>query len=163
MTIFGKSLSQYVSFCKLFLVLILIVGAARLAASLAGTPVSTARWLSITVVAWIGVVYYAIRVPSTGFGSYKELLPICVLQSITTQIIVVPSIILAIVTGVDNIYSVPENFFGRDGKTWLHVAGHLVLGTTVAPLISWLVGCVILFVTKKLATRSEDGRAAARA
>ena len=159
MTIFGKRLSEYVAFCKPFLALILVVGIARLALSLGGVPPSIGRWLSITAVAWIGVLYYAIRVHTSGFGSYKQLLPICVLQAVVTQIVVVPSIILAIVTGKDNIFSIPENYFGQDGKTWLHVAGHLVIGTTLAPLISWLIGCVIMFATKKLAVTRSAARA----
>jgi hypothetical protein len=58
---------------------------------------------------------------------------------------------------------VPEYSFGSDGKSWLHVAAHLVLGTTIGPLISWLVGCVIMFAAKKLATGDKDTKAAARA
>ena len=112
MTIFGKPLSEYISFAKPFLGLILVVGIVRLALSLGGVPDSAAKWLSITAVAWIGVVYFAIRVHTTGFGTYKHLLPICVLQGITTQVVIVPAIILAIFTGQDNIYSVPEVFFG---------------------------------------------------
>jgi len=161
MTIFGKSPSDYVSFCKLFLVLIFVAGVTRLALSLGGVPNSAAKWLSMTAIAWIGVVYYAIRVHTTGFGTYKHLLPICALQSWTTQLVVVPSIILAIFTGKNNIYSAPEFFFQQDGKTWTHVAGHLTLGTIVAPLIAWLVGCVIMFVTKKVA--AGDAKLAARA
>ena len=160
MTIFGKPLSDYVSFAKPILGLILAVGIVRLALSLGGVPVSAAKWLSITAVAWIGVVYFAIRVHTTGFGTYKHLLPICVLQSITTQVVVVPAIILAIFTGQDNIYSVPEMFFGSDGKTWIHVVGHLTVGIIVAPLIAWLVGCVIMFATKKLVTRDPKAKAA---
>jgi hypothetical protein len=163
MTIFGKRLSEYVAFCKPFLILILVVGIARLALSLGGVPNSIARWLSITVVIWIGVLYYAIRVHTSGFGSYKQLLPICVLQSLAAQAVIVPSIILAIFTGKDNIYSVPEYSFGSDGKSWLHVGAHLLLGTTVAPLIGWLVGCLIMFATKKLVTGGKDTKATARA
>jgi hypothetical protein len=163
MTIFGKPLSEYVTFCKPFLGLILVVGIARLALSLGGVADSAAKWFSITVVAWIGVIYYAIRVHTSGFGSYKHLLPICILQGVVTQIVVVPSIILAILTGKDNIFSIPENYFGRDGKSWLHVAGHLVIGTTIGPLISWLFGCLIMFVTKKVASKGTDAKAAARA
>ena len=159
MTIFGKRLAEYFAFCKLFLALILVVGIARLALSLGGASNSTARWLSITAVIWIGVLYYAIRVHTSGFGSYKQILPICVLQGLAAQVIIVPSIILAILTGKDNIYSVPESFFGRDGKTWLHVAAHLVVGTTIAPLIGWIVGCVIMFATKKLADTRKEARA----
>jgi hypothetical protein len=163
MIIFGKRLSEYVAFCKLFLGLILVVGIARVLLSLGDAHNSTARWLSITVVIWIGVVYYAIRVHTSGFGSYKQLLPICVLQGITAQVIIVPSIIVAILTGKDNVFSIPESFFGSDGKTWLHVAGHLFFGTTIAPLISWIVGSLIMFVTKKVTAGDKDAKAAARA
>jgi hypothetical protein len=163
MTIFGKRVSEYVVFAKPFLILILAVGIARLALSLGGVPDSAARWVSITAAIWIGGVYYAVRVHTSGFGSYKQLLPICFLLSFTAQLIIVPAIILAIVTNTHNIYSIPENYFGSDGKTWVHVAGHLFIGgTTLGPLIGWLVGCVIMFATKKLVT-NKDTNATARA
>jgi hypothetical protein len=163
MTIFGKRLSEYVAFSKPFLVFILVVGIARLALSLGGVPNSATKWLSITAVIWIGVSYFSIRVHTSGFGSYKHLLPIFVLQSLAAQAVIVPAIILAIFTGHDNIYSAPEFSFGQDGKTWLHVGAHLGLGTTIGPLIGWLVGCLIMFATKKLVTKDKDANAAARA
>ena len=163
MTIFGKPLSEYVAFSKLFLGLILVVGILRLALSLGGTPDSTAKWFSISAVIWIGVLYYAIRVHTSGFGSYKQLLPIVFLmQAIVAQPIIVAGIVIAIFTGTDNIYSTPEYSFGSDGKTWLHVGAHLLLGTTIGTLVFWLVGSVIMFATKKL-SRGRDTRVTARA
>jgi hypothetical protein len=161
MMIFGKRLSEYIAFCRPILILILIVGIVRLALSLGGVSNSIDKWISITVVMWLGLIYYAVRVHTSGFGSYKQLLPICFLQSWTAQLVIIPSIILAIFTGKDNIYSLPEFAFGGDGKTWLHVIGHVVGGGIVGPLIAWLVGCVIMFVTKKVGTR--DTEAATRA
>jgi hypothetical protein len=162
MTVFGKSISEYYRFAKGILVLIVLVGIGRLALSLGGAPISVAKWVSITGVIWLGVLYYSIRVHTSGFGSYKQLLPIFVLQYLVAQAIIIPAIILAIFTGTDNIYSVREYSFGQDGKTWLHAGAHLLLGTTVAPLIAWLVGCVIMFVTK-LVTRGKDTKATAHA
>jgi len=150
MTIFGKRLSEYVAFAKVFLVLILAVGIARLALSLGGAPDTAARWISITVVMWIGIFYFAIRVHTTGFGSYRQLLPVYFLQSLAAQLVIVPAIILAILTGQDNIFSIPEYSFGSDGKTWAHVAAHLFIGTTVGSLVAWLAGSLILFVTRKV-------------
>jgi hypothetical protein len=161
MNIFGKRLSEYVAFCKPFLGLILIVGIARLALSLGGVPNSITKWLSITAVIWIGVLYFSIRVHTGGFGSFKHLLPILVLQGLAAQLIIAPAIMLAIFTGQDNIYSVPEYSFGQDGKTWLHVAAHLGLGTTIGPLVSWIVGCLIMFAAKKLVTKGTDTEAEA--
>lgn len=164
MTIFNKRLSEYVAFSKPFLILILVVGIARLALSLGGVSSSIVKWISITAVWWIGAMYYSIRVHTSGFGSYKHLLPICVLQSLVAQAIIILAIILAIFTGNDNAYSAPEYNLGNDdGKTWLHVGAHLVLGTTIGPLMGWLFGCVIMFVTKRLVARDKDTKAASRA
>ena len=159
MTIFGKRLSEYVAFCKHFLGLILLVGIARLALSIGGVPNSTTKWLSITVAFLIGLVYYSIRVHTSGFGSYKHLLPITYLLSIAAQAVIIAGIVIAIFTGTDNIFSAPEYSGGQDGKTWLHVGAHVVLGMVIGPLVTWLVGCVIMFVVKKLAPRSSTSTA----
>jgi hypothetical protein len=99
---------------------------------------------------WIGIFYFAIRVHTTGFGTYRHLLPIYFLQSLAAQAVIVPAIILAIMTGHDNIFSIPEYSFGADGKTWVHVAAHLFIGTTVGTLVGWLFGSLIMFVTKRV-------------
>ena len=161
MTLFGKRLSEYIAFCKPFLILILVVGIARLVLSLSGLPNSTVKWISISVVMWIGLVYYSVRIYTSGFGSYKQLLPICFLQSLVSEVVIVPGIILAIMTHTDNIFSAPEFSFGGDGKTWAHVFAHLFIGTTIGSLVGWVVGCLIMFVTKKLVTqkRGHEGLA----
>lgn len=153
MTIFGKPLSEYVSFAKVFLVLIVIVGVARLGLSLAGVENATVKWLSISIVTLVGLVYYSIRVHTSGFGSYKQLLAVIVVQSVVAQAIIIAGIVIAIFTGVDNIFSAPEYSGGGDGKTWLHAGAHLVLGVIVGSLVAWLIGSVIMFVTKKVAPR----------
>jgi hypothetical protein len=162
MTILGRHLSDYVAFSKVFLGVILVVGIVRFALSLGGVPNSAAKWLSITAVVWIGVVYSAIRVHTSGFGSYTQLLPIVVLQNAMAQAVAIVAIVIAIFTGTDNIYSTPEYAFGEDGKTWLHAGAHLLVGTTVGSFVYWLVGCLVMFVTKKLAGR-EKGAETARA
>jgi hypothetical protein len=151
MTIFGKTLSQYLNFQKYILLLILVVGLGRLILSLAGLPNSATKWLSISVVALIGLVYYAIRVHTTGFGSYKQLLPLIFIQSVVSQAIVIVGIVIAIYTHKDNVFSAPEFSGGTDGKTWLHAGAHLVVGVIIGPLVGWLIGCALLWVVKKVA------------
>ena len=155
MTIFGKPLSEYVNFQKVILGLILVVGLTRLALSLAGVSNSMTKWLSISVVTLIGLVYYSIRVHTTGFGSYKQLLPLHVIQNFVANLIIAAGIVIAIFTGQDNIFSAPEYSGGGDGKNWLHVAAHMVLGVGVGSLLGWLVGCVILWVVKKAAPKGK--------
>src|SRR5262245_44837423 len=149
MQIFGRPLSEYVAFCKPFLILIPIVGIARLALSLGSVPNSEAKWISMTVAVWIGVIYYSIRVHTSGFGSYKELLVIVALQNLMAQAVSIFGIILAILTGTGNIYSAPEYAFGG-GNNWLHLGAHLFIGTTIGSLVPWVFGSAILFATRKL-------------
>lgn len=161
MTIFGKTVSQYLAFQKYILLLILVVGLGRLFLSLGGVADSTTKWLSISVVSLIGLVYYAIRVHTSGFGSYKQLLPLLFFQSVVAQGIIVAGIIIAILTQKDNVFSIPEYSGGSDGKTWFHVAAHLVFGLIVGPLIGWLIGSIILFIVKKVAPQNAAKGASA--
>jgi hypothetical protein len=151
MRIFGRDLSEYVAFSKWFIILIAIVGITRLALSLGGAPWDNVRWASMTGVLWISVVYLSIRVHTTGFGTYRHLLPVLALPNLTGQAISIVAIAIAIFTGTDNAFSVPEAAFGADGKTWAHLGAHLGIGTTVGTLVAWVTGCLVLFVSRKLA------------
>jgi hypothetical protein len=161
MTIFGKRLSEYVGFCKVFLILIAVTGILRLALSLGGVPNSTARWFSVSALVWIAALVSAVRVQTRGFGSYKQLLVVCVLLNLVAQVIIISGILLAIFTGTGNIFSAPEYAFGSDGKTWLHAGAHLIVGTTAGSLVPWLFCSLVLFVTKKLAGSDSRIKSAA--
>ena len=161
MRIFGKNLSDYVAFSKLFLGLIFAVGITRLALSLGGVPNSTGKWASVTVALLIGVLYYSIRVHTSGFGSYKQLLPTLWILCTTSQVFIAAVIALAILTGKGNIFTAPEYSGGGDGRNWGHAGAHLLLGAIIAPLVFWLLGSLIMLATKKLATRGKDTKAVA--
>src|SRR5213594_1867819 len=161
MTIFGKSVSEYFEFQKAIVILIVLVALGRLTLSLAGLPTSSVKWISVTTMGLLGLVYCAIQVPRSGFGGYKHLLPLIVMQAATGNLIVAASIALAIATGTDNIYSLPEYSGGADGKTWPHAGAHIVLGVIVGPLVAWLLGSGIMFVVKKVSPRNPGSPAAA--
>ena len=141
----------------------LVVGVARLTASLLGVPNSKAGFLSLTFLGLLGMVYYSGRVYTSGFGSYKQLLPVLALQVILCNIIVIGGIVIAILTDKNNIFSAPEFSPGKvDGKTWGHVAIHFIAIISMS-LVFWAVGSLIMLVTKKLggATGLERPSAAA--
>ena len=151
---FGKSVGQYLSFQRLFLVAIVVVFAVRLALSLAGTPNATTRWASVTVVLLLGVLYYGVAVHTRGFGSYKQLYPLLLFQSLLGEGLVALAVAFAIVTGQDNIYTAPEYSGGGDGKNWLHVFAHVVIAAVILPLLSWAISSLVLLVTKRVAPRA---------
>jgi hypothetical protein len=144
---FGKKFSEYVQFQRWILILIVAAFVSRLAIGLSGVPVPTARWVSINLVLLVGLVYCSITVHTRRFGSYKQLLGLLYVQTGFAHLLIALGIALAIVTGVDNIYTAPEFFGGSNGKNWGHVLAH-VIGALIIPLIAWLFGSVILFVTK---------------
>ncbi len=149
MKIFGKTLSEYVGFSKWILLLIAVVGIGRLALSLAGLPDSEVKWLSVTVMELLGLVYYSILVHTTGFGSYRHLLPLLVIQAIVANVIVAGGILLSMATGVTNIYSAPEYSGGVNGATWTHAGAHIVFGI-VTSLVAWLVAAGLMFIVKRV-------------
>jgi hypothetical protein len=154
MTVFGKPASAYVAFSKGVALLILGVGLAKLVLSLAGIPNSTTRWLAMNGVYFFGLIYLAIRVHTTGFGTYKHLLPALLFPSLMLHGVAIAGIVLGMITGNDNVYTAPEFAFGQDGKTFFHVGMHLVVGILASTVINWIFGSLILFITKKLTGRT---------
>jgi hypothetical protein len=152
MTIFNKPLSDYVAFCRPFLILIPVVGLIKLALSLGGASNSTTWWVSMTAVTWIAILYCATRIHTTGFGSYRELLVICVLLNLSAQVISILGILIGIFTDKDNVYVFA---LGEHERTWWHVAMHLFFGTTVGSLLAWLGGALILAITRKVTGASR--------
>ena len=150
---FGKTAAQYVGFQKVVLALIVVIFLLRLMLSLAGTPNSVARWISVTAVLLAGVLYYGVAVHTSGFGSYKQLYPLVLFQSLLGEGLLALGVALAILTGTDNIYTAPEYSGGGDGKNWGHVLAHLVVAAVILPLVSWGVSSLVMLVTKKVAPR----------
>ena len=84
-----------------------------------------------------------------------------------SQTLVALAIVLAIFTGHDNIFTVPEFYppssqggqlMPVDGKDFGHAGAHIFLaGTIILPLVVWLVGSVVLFVLRKASPRPARG------
>jgi hypothetical protein len=121
----------------------------RLGISVAGTPFTEARWVSINLVLLVGLIYCSIAVHTSGFGSYKQLFGLLFVQNVFAHTCIALGIAIAIVTGRENAFTVPEVSGGGNGATWFHATMHLIAGFIV-PVFAWIVGSVILFVTKKL-------------
>jgi hypothetical protein len=151
---FGKTVTQYLGFQKVVLALIVLAFLVRLTLSLAGTPNSVVKWISVTVVLLAGAVYYGVAVYTSGFGSYKQLYPLLLFQSLLGEGLVALAVVFAILTGIDNIYTAPEFSGGGDGKNWVHVLGHVVVAAVILPLVSWGIGSLVMWVTKKAAPRT---------
>ena len=147
--VFGKKPSEYIRFESWILILIVVVFLIRLGLSLAGASFAQARWVSVNVVLLVGLVYCSIRVHTAGFGSYKQLFGLLLVQNVLAHVLIALGIVLGIVTATPNIYTAPEVSGGGEGATWIHAFIHVIAGFIV-PVFAWLFGSVILLVTKKL-------------
>jgi hypothetical protein len=154
MTVFGKPPSAYVAFSKGVALLILVVGLAKLGLSLAGVSNSATRWLAMNGVYFFGLIYLAVRVHTTKFGTYTHLLPSLLLPSLMLHGVAIAGIVIGMITGQDNVYTAPEYAFGQDGKTPFHLLMHVVVGIPASTVFNWIFGCLILFITTKLARRN---------
>ena len=101
----------------------------------------------------IGVFYYGVAVYTRGFGSYKQLYPLVLFQSLLGEGLVALAIALAIFTGRNNIYTAPEYSGGGDGKNWLHVLAHFFVAAVVLPLVSGGVSSLVMLATKAVVRR----------
>ena len=148
MIVFGKKLSEYVAFQKGVLAVIVVVGLLRLALSLSGVADATTKWLSMTAVAIASLVYYGITVHTKGFGTYRHLLPLLVIQSVVANVIVIVGILIAAATGRPNIFTAPE--YGGTSSLAFHIGGHVIAGMIVGPLIGWAIAALVMLITKKV-------------
>jgi hypothetical protein len=170
---FGKKVKEYVRFERWILILIVVVFALRLGLSLAGVskaeyPVMTrtgiptipkaTEWVSINLVLLVGILYCAIAVQTRGFGTYKHLFPLLLLQTTVVHWLVGMGIILGIVTGHNNVFTALEHCgaCGADGLKWSHALGHMALPPLVS-LVAWLPASGILFVTRKVRPGALEG------
>jgi len=167
---FGKKVKEYVRFERWILILIVVVFALRLGLSLAGASVGgniaaldgnykATEWVSINLVLLVGILYCAIAVQTTGFGTYKHLFPLLLFQTTIAHWLIGMGIILGIVTGHNNIFTGLEHcgVCGADGLKWGHAFGHIVLVPPLVSLISWLPASAILFVTRKVRPGAFEG------
>jgi hypothetical protein len=103
----------------------------------------------MTAMMWVAVIYIALRMHSTGFGSYRHLLVTYALLNLTTQIVSILGIVIAMVTGTQNILSAPEFSFGTGNVT--HLVMHLTVGMIAGTLVPWAIGSLIFTIARKLA------------
>ncbi len=137
---FGKKLSEYLRFQGWILALIVLAYLIRFGFS--------ARWASLNIIGLIGPLYYAVAVPLKRFGSYKQLVGLLFIQTALTHVLIAIAIVIAIITGSDNIFTQPEFSGGGDGKTWFHAGLHMIV-IVMLPFILWLITAPILWITKK--------------
>ena len=145
----GKKFADYIRFQSWILILIFAVFIVRLALSLNGAPFSQIKWFSMNLVLFLGLVYCSVAVHTRGFGAYRQLFGLLLVQNVFSHMLIALAIVLSIVTGTPNVFTAPEVSGGSEGANWFHVLAH-VIGGFLVTVFAWLFGSLILFATRKL-------------
>jgi len=155
---FGKPLAYYLGLQAPALIAILVVFFIRLVMSMGGVPDSAGKILSITFVLILALPYYALVAKREGL-TFKHLYAMCLVQGLFSQTLVALAIVLAIFTGHDNIYTIPEFYPASqggtplpvDGKNWAHAGAHVLFaGALILPLATWAVSSALLAVARRV-------------
>jgi hypothetical protein len=147
--VFGKKFADYIRFERWILIAVAAAFAIRLGLSFAGAPTDVVRWVSINLVLLAGLLYFSVTVHTSGFGSYRHLFGLLLIQNAMAHLLIALALTFAVITATDNIYTAPEFFGGSSGRNMAHVVAHLIAAFLV-PIFAWLIGSAILFATKKL-------------
>ena len=124
---------------KVFVALILAVGAARFALDRLGFPKDTVKYVSMTAVIAAGTIYFAIV-----SRSRKERLKSAFLLVLPYMVVEVLALGYTWLTGVQTIFHLKEYSFGTSIAA--HTIGHIVGGLTWEPLFVFLLMEIVWYV-----------------
>jgi hypothetical protein len=138
MPFLGKGLRDYLSFVRVGIVLVLLMGALRFALGLSGVPYEKATHLvSLTVLGWILAVIYGHLARVTGFGSYQQLLPMAFVLAATMYGFIILAIVVEGQGGLHGYFHAPGLGLMPGGMSvGQHVVGQL-LAMLVTTVLLW--------------------------
>ena len=152
MTISGRSLGEHIRLLTPLFGLIAAVWVLRWSLFHLGLPLSLVRYLSITVIVPVCILLAAVLIHVKRFGGYSNVVLSAVLLVMWSQALIVAAILLAVLTGIDNVYTLPE-FSGLDPDPnhVRHIRGQVTFGIGFESLFGALIGCLFLFMLRRIA------------
>ncbi len=142
MSIFGKTVRDYVRFVRIGLVLLVAMGLVRFVVGISGVPYERATHLtSLTIVGFLLAIIYGQRAAALRFGGYRHLIPVALLLGGTMYGFIVIAILVEGLGGIHGFFHSPGSGFApeRMGLSE-HITGQLsvmpamtaaILGVTI--------------------------------
>jgi len=152
MKLFGYRLSDYLRLLAPLFGLIAAVWALRLVVDAAGASPGVVRLVSVTLATTASVLLAVVLIHTRRFGGYPNVVIAVGLLVLCAQVLIVVAIAFSTLTHTQNVYSAPE-FTPQHLSQAGHIAGHLTFGVGFSVLIGSAVGCLFLWLLKKLLPR----------
>ena len=106
--------------------------------------------LSVTVGTALALLFAVVLIHVRDFGSYPSVIVSTVLLVAWEQILIIVAIVFAVLTGTENIFTLPEFSPGNDPRHIKHILGHLTVVLGVGTLIGSAFGCLILWMLRRM-------------
>ena len=159
MRIGGHGIREYLGFLAPLFGLIAAVWALRLVLAAMEAPHSVVRIVSVSVTGAASVLLAALLIHMRRFGSYLNVVVAALFLILWEQLLISGAIAFTIFTGTASIYTAPEYSF-RGLSHWRHIAGHMTFGLGSGTLFGSLMGCLLLWLLRKLVPlRTKTGGA----
>ncbi|HEY2931130.1 MAG TPA: hypothetical protein VGK99_05240 [Acidobacteriota bacterium] len=156
MNISGHSLKDHVWLLTPLFALITAIWALRMVCYAAHCPAWLLRSVSVTMGVAVCVLLASILIHVRRFGSYANVVLATFLLVAWAHILIVAAIVFAVLTGTDNVFTLPEySFPGPDPYHLRHIRGHLTIGLGATVLLGSAMGCLLLFLLRLLLPRKD--------
>jgi hypothetical protein len=114
---------------------------------------------SVTLATSLSVLLAALLFHTRGFGGYPNVVVSSLLLNIWSEVLIVLAIVFATLTKTANIYTAPEfSIPGDDPLHVKHIYAHLTYGIGTGTLTGAGVGCLFLWLLRKIAPIRSDER-----
>ena len=151
MRIGDHSLGEHIRLLAPLFVFIAGVWALRILLHEMGVLHALVHVLSITVASSIALLLAVVLIHVRGFGSYPSVVVSTVLLVAWAQILIVLAILFSVVTGTENIFTLPEFSMATDDPRHIkHIVGHLTFALGGGALIGSAFGCLILWMLRRV-------------
>lgn len=151
MKIGGHSLRDHFGLLAPLFGLIAAVWALRLILDAAGAPSAIIRITSVTTAASIALLLAVLLIHFRRFGGYPSVVVAALLLTCWQELLVIAAIVFAVLTGSENVFSAARH--GRmvhDPRHLRHIMGHLTFGLGLGTLLGSAMGCVLLWVLRRI-------------
>jgi len=151
MTISGRTFREHAQLLTPLFGLIAAVWVLRWSLYQMDVPLSFVRLISVTVVVPICILLAALLIHVKRFGGYVNAVVATVLLVLWSQFLIVVAILVAVATGLENVYTLAEfSVPGTDPNHFRHMWGQLTFGIGFESLFGSLVACVFLYMLRRL-------------
>jgi hypothetical protein len=151
MKIGGYSLGEHIRLLIPLFAFIAVVWLLRMLVDGFHLPNLLVRILSVTGAQSVAILFAVVLIHMRRFGGYPNVIVVSFLLATWAQMIIILAIVFAELTGIDNIFTAPEFSIPHDDPFHLrHIVGHLTFGIGGGTLIGTALGCLLLWVLRKV-------------